>query len=59
MSNMVLTTPPTTMIPMDVREVRDASPVTIDTMSSSCVMEPCGKGGMAVATGVMAKGLGT
>lgn len=34
------TTPPTTMIPMEVLEVNEASPVTIDTMSSSWVIEP-------------------
>lgn len=59
MNNRYLTTPPTTMMPMDVRDVREASPVTIETMSSSWVTEPCGKGGMAVPTGVIAKGLGT
>lgn len=47
------------MMPMDVRDVREASPVTIETMSSSWVMEPCGKGGIALPTGVIAKGLGT
>lgn len=46
------TTPPTTMIPMEVREVNEASPVTIDTMSSSWVIEPWGKGGRLGFAGV-------
>ncbi len=55
----VLTTPPTTIMPIDVREVSDANPVTMETISSSWVKDPWGKGGILVLTGVMARGLGT
>lgn len=44
---------------MEVREVREARPVTIETMSSSWVMALCGNGGMLVLTGVKAIGRGT
>ena len=54
-----LTTPPTTRTPMEVREVREARPVTMETISSSWVMELCGNGGMLVLTGVRAMGRGT
>lgn len=40
------------MIPMEVREVKEASPVTMDTMSSSWVIEPWGKGGRLGFAGV-------
>lgn len=55
----ILTTPPTTRTPIEVREVREARPVTIETISSSCVTELCGNGGMLLQTGVRAMGLGT
>lgn len=55
----VLTTPPTTRTPMEVREVREAKPVTMETISSSWVIEFCGNGGMLVLTGVKAMGRGT
>lgn len=55
----VLTTPPTTRTPMDVREVSDARPVTMETISSSWVMALCGNGGILVLTGVRAMGRGT
>ncbi len=58
-SECVLTTPPTTRTPMEVREVREARPVTMETISSSWVIELCGNGGMLVLTGVRAKGRGT
>lgn len=48
-----LTTPPTTIIPIDVREVKDANPVTMDTISSSWVIDPWGNGGKLVLTGVI------
>lgn len=44
---------------MEVREVREARPVTIETISSSWVMALCGNGGMLVLTGVKAIGRGT
>lgn len=47
------------MMPMDVREVREARPVTMETISSSWVMEFWGNGGMLVLTGVRAMGRGT
>lgn len=47
------------MMPMEVREVREARPVTMETMSSSWVMEFWGKGGILVLTGVRAMGRGT
>lgn len=56
---MCLTTPPTTSTPIEVREVREARPVTMETISSSWVMELCGNGGMLVLTGVKAMGRGT
>lgn len=40
---------------MEVRDVREASPVTMETMSSSWVTELCGNGGMLVLTGVRAR----
>lgn len=55
----VLTTPPTTRTPMEVREVREARPVTMEIISSSWVMELCENGGMLVLTGVKAMGRGT
>lgn len=55
----VLTTPPTTRTPIEVREVREARPVTMETISSSWVMELCGNGGMLVLTGVRAMVRGT
>lgn len=36
---LVHTTPPTTRTPMEVREVREARPVTMETISSSWVTE--------------------
>ncbi len=44
---------------MEVREVSEARPVTMETISSSWVMELCGNGGMLVLTGVRARGRGT
>lgn len=44
---------------MEVRDVREARPVTIETMSSSWVTELCGNGGMLVLTGVRARDRGT
>lgn len=41
---------------MEVRDVRDARPVTMDTMSSSWVSEPCGSGGMLGLAGVRGMG---
>lgn len=55
----LLTTPPTTMMPMEVREVSEARPVTMETISSSWVMELWGNGGILVLTGVRAIGRGT
>lgn len=45
-------------MPIEVREVTEASPVTMETISSSWVMEFCGNGGMLVLTGVKARGRG-
>lgn len=57
--DLPLTTPPTTSTPMEVRDVREARPVTMETMSSSWVTELWGNGGMLVLTGVKARGRGT
>lgn len=51
-----LTTPPTTRMPMEVLEVREARPVTMETMSSSWVREPWGSGGMLGLAGVRGMG---
>ena len=43
-------------MPMEVLDVREARPVTMETISSSCVREPCGKGGILGLAGV--RGIG-
>lgn len=43
-------------MPMEVLDVRDARPVTMETMSSSWVREPCGSGGMLGLAGVRGTG---
>lgn len=55
-AGLSLTTPPTTRMPMEVLDVREARPVTIETMSSSWVREPCGRGGMLGLAGVRGTG---
>lgn len=52
----LLTTPPTTRMPMEVLDVREARPVTMETMSSSWVREPWGSGGMLGLAGVRGMG---
>lgn len=44
---------------MEVREVREARPVTMETISSSWVTEVWGNGGMEPQAGVRASGLET
>lgn len=46
-------------MPIEVLEVREASPVTMETISSSWVREPWGKGGRLGLAGVSGKGRGT
>lgn len=41
---------------MEVLDVREARPVTMETMSSSCVREPWGSGGMLGLAGVRGMG---
>lgn len=41
---------------MEVLDVREARPVTMETMSSSWVREPCGSGGMLGLAGVRGMG---
>lgn len=41
---------------MEVLDVSEAKPVTMETMSSSWVSEPCGRGGMLGLAGVRGRG---
>lgn len=58
MKELFLTTPPTTMMPMEVLDVRDANPVISVIMSSSWAALS-GAAGLEGAVGVEAKDLGT
>lgn len=55
---LFLTTPPTTKMPIEVLDVRDANPVIKVIMSSSWAA-PSGVAGLGEAVGVEAKDLGS